>query len=158
MSLINLYYSLKPLIPRSAQIQTRRRVAQLRRKRNLDIWPISEKAGALPKDWNGWPHNKKFALAIIHDVDTIQGMANCLKLMELDIQLGVKASFNFVPEDYWVPPWFRQIIIENGFEVGLHGLTHDGRIFLSRKNSIKATRKSRVICSTGRLLDLLPLQ
>jgi len=133
MSLINIYYVIKPLIPRSIQIKTRRHIARLRRKKSQGTWPILEKAGAMPEGWNGWPGNKKFALSIIHDVDTVYGLANCLKLMELDRQLGIKSSFNFIAEDYWSPPWFRQIMIDNGFEVGLHGLTHDGRTFLTRR-------------------------
>jgi hypothetical protein len=118
MSLINVYYVFKPLIPRSIQIKTRRHIARLRRKKSQGTWPILEKAGAMPEGWNGWPGNKKFALSIIHDVDTVYGLANCLKLMELDRQLGIKSSFNFVAEDYWSPPWFRQIMIDNGFVCG----------------------------------------
>lgn len=138
MHLIRFYYGLKPLIPRSVQIKVRRGVAKIRRKSFSRSWPILEKAGRQPEGWKGWPDNKKFALAILHDVDSILGLTNCLRLLDLDLALGIKASFNFVAEDYWVPLWYLQKIKDNGFEVGLHGLTHDARLFLSRKKFDKA--------------------
>ncbi len=148
MSLIRLYYGLKPLIPRPVQIGLRKQVARIRRRRHSAAWPILEKAGSQPEKWKGWPDNKKFALAILHDVDNVSGLSDCLRLLDLDLSLGLKASFNFVAEDYWVPPWFRQKIEDSGFEVALHGLTHDGRHFLSRERFDRSSGKIR------RYLDL----
>ena len=128
-----LYYQLKPLIPRSLQITLRRMV--VRRKRNLyeHIWPIDKSAGACPEGWTGWPDGKKFALVLMHDVDTEKGHEKCLQLMQLDEKMGFRSSFNFVPERYHVSSEVRRILVEKGFEVGVHGLKHDGKLFLSRK-------------------------
>lgn len=141
MHLIKFYYNLKPLIPRPIQIYLRRQIARVRRKHYSTVWPIMEKAGSLPEGWKGWPDNKRFALAILHDVDTIQGLSKSLRLLELDINLGLTASFNFVAEDYNVPHWYLKKIKDSGFEVGLHGLTHDARLFLSREKFDKARGK-----------------
>jgi hypothetical protein len=128
-----LYYQLKPFIPRSLQITLRRMV--VRRKRNLyeHIWPIDEKANKPPEGWTGWPDGKKFALVLMHDVDTEKGHEKCLQLMQLDEKMGFRSSFNFVPERYHVSSEVRRILVEKGFEVGVHGLKHDGKLFLSRK-------------------------
>jgi UDP-N-acetylglucosamine transferase subunit ALG13 len=77
----------------------------------------------------GWPGKKKFALVLVHDVDTTIGLNNCLKLMDLEIELGFISSFNFVPADYDTPIELRQHIVNSGFEIGVHGLTHNGRTF-----------------------------
>ncbi|MFH1335031.1 MAG: hypothetical protein ABII96_00800, partial [Candidatus Zixiibacteriota bacterium] len=76
----------------------------IRRKRKLyeHIWPIDEKAGALPEGWSGWPDGKKFALVLMHDVDTAEGHEKCLELAQVDEKMGFRSSFNFVPERYLV--------------------------------------------------------
>jgi len=53
--------------------------------------------------------------------------------MRLEMNLGFRSSFNFVPEKYSVSPELRAVLAENGFEIGLHGLYHDGKYFRSRK-------------------------
>ena len=52
--------------------------------------------------------------------------------MELEMELGFRSSFNFIPEgNYRVPPALRDDLTRNGFEVGVHDLRHDGRLFRS---------------------------
>ena len=134
MSLTNkIYYQLKPFIPGSLQITLRRMVIQRKRKLYEDVWPIDEKAGALPEGWSGWPDGKKFALVLMHDVDTEKGHEKCLDLAQIDERMGFRSSFNFVPERYNVSSEVRRILGEKGFEVGVHGLKHDGKLFSSRK-------------------------
>jgi glycosyltransferase involved in cell wall biosynthesis len=53
--------------------------------------------------------------------------------MKLEIELGVRSSFNFIPEGgYKLPAGLREELTVNGFEVGIHDLRHDGRLFASR--------------------------
>ena len=55
--------------------------------------------------------------------------------MQLELELGFRSSFNFVPEgDYQVPAELREELTARGFEVGIHDLKHDGRLFTSRSN------------------------
>ena len=93
-----------------------------------DIWPIDERAGRKPGYWTGWPDRKKFALVLTHDVDTAKGQSKCKKLMQIEMELGFRSAFNFVPERYRVHPELRYFLKNNGFEVGVHGLCHDGRV------------------------------
>jgi hypothetical protein len=129
MKLIDFYYHIKPAIPRRAQIAIRRRIAAYKRKSHRDIWPIDPAAAIKPKNWIGWPENKKFALVLQHDVDAAKGLANCPKLIEFERKLGFRSCFNFVPEDYLTPRELRLGLAEAGFEVGVHGLKHDGKLF-----------------------------
>jgi len=108
-------------------------VVQGKRKRYSHIWPIDEKAAKPPENWEGWPDGKKFALVLMHDVDTAKGHEKCLDLAQIDEKMGFRSSFNFVPERYNVSSEVRRILVEKGFEVGVHGLKHDGKLFLSRE-------------------------
>ncbi|MBM4306342.1 MAG: hypothetical protein FJ123_06345, partial [Deltaproteobacteria bacterium] len=123
--------------PRSLQITLRRVVTQMKRKQYSHIWPIDERAGNPPENWEGWPDGKKFALVLLHDVDTEKGNENCLELAQIDEKLGFRSSFNFVPERYRVFPEVRRILVEKGFEVGVHGLKHDGKLFASRERFLE---------------------
>ena len=61
----------------------------------------------------------------------------------MDMRLGFRSSFNFVPEgDYETPGSLREWLTTNGFEVGVHDLRHDGRLYKSRKSF--ATRAQRI--------------
>ena len=128
-----IYYILKPLIPRSLQILLRRGVAVRKQKSFKHVWPIDERAGRVPQEWSGWPDGKKFALVLMHDIDTEKGHEKCLQLMQLDEKMGFRSSFNLVPERYHVLSEARHILVQKGFEVGVHGLKHDGKLFSSRK-------------------------
>ena len=128
-----IYYELKPIIPRQLQIWLRSKITLLKRRTYSKKWPILQKAAKLPEGWSGWPDRKQFALILTHDVDTARGQQNCRKLMKLEIDLGFRSSFNFVPERYHVSSDLRADLVNNGFEVGVHGLNHDGKLFRTRK-------------------------
>jgi uncharacterized protein len=129
MKLIDLFYQVKPLLPRRLQIASRRIIASYKRRTNKNVWPIDPKAAKTPGGWTGWPDQKKFALVLQHDVDTIKGLKQCIKLMNLEKELGFRSSFNFVPEDYPLPAALQHSLEESGFEIGVHGLKHDGKLF-----------------------------
>ncbi len=80
----------------------------------------------------GWPHEKQFALILTHDVDTAAGQGKCRNLVNLEEELGFRSSFNFVPERYDLDADLRCSLAQNGFEVGVHGLHHDGKLYGSK--------------------------
>ena len=140
--LINgIYYFFKPFIPRTVQLFLRRKIIQRKRLLYCDIWPIDEHAAEVPEGWSGWPEKKQFALVLTHDVDTALGHEKSLALMEIEKELGFRSSFNFVPERYPVAPSIRNVLTSNGFEIGIHGLKHDGKLYSSKKKfNERATR------------------
>ena len=98
-----IYYRLKPYLPLSLRIRARRIVAQTQRRIYTETWPINETAARMPANWPGWPQGKKFAFVLTHDVEGPSGLAKCRQLMELEMEMGFRSSFNFIPEgDYAV--------------------------------------------------------
>ena len=129
MRLLNIYYQIKPIIPRPIQIIIRRKIGAYKRRVWKRFWPVDPRAAKVPEDWKGWPEKKKFSLILHHDVDTIKGANKCILLANIEKELGFRSSFNFVPEDYPTSQALRLEMVESGFEIGVHGLKHDGKLF-----------------------------
>ena len=128
-----IYYLMKPFVPRGIRVGVRRLQARSKRLTSSDLWPIDEKAGGVPPGWPGWPLGKRFAFILTHDVEGNRGLSRVEQLMELDMKHGFRSSFNFVPEyEYRLSDEFRQELVRRGFEVGVHGLKHDGKLYSSR--------------------------
>jgi hypothetical protein len=132
-----IYYLLKPFIPRELQIFLRRKVVLWKRGLYKHVWPIDENASRPPKNWSGWPEGKQFALVLTHDVETAAGQEKCLQLIDLERKFGFGSAFNFVPKRYDVSSELRSYLTQNGFEVGVHGLYHDGKYYRSEKIFLK---------------------
>lgn len=111
----------------------RRMTVRRKRKRCGNIWPINRSAGNRPDGWLGWPEQKQFAVVLTHDVETAKGQRKCLELMKLEQELGFRSSFYFVPKRYEVSSDLRQHLVNHGFEVGVHGLYHDGKLYKCRE-------------------------
>src|SRR5207249_6707375 len=140
-----IYYGLKPLIPRTIRMGVRRSIALRTRKRATGVWPIMPGSEQRPQHWPGWPDGKKFAFVLTHDVETTVGLERGRDLMQLDVDLGFRSSFNFVPEgEYQDPRQLREELTQNGFEVGIHDLRHDGRLYEPdkefRRNAVSINR------------------
>jgi len=136
-----IYYRFKPYLPWRLRMGLRRVVARRKREAFKNVWPINETAGHAPENWRGWPDGKQFALVLTHDVESSKGLAKCRRLMELERQLGFRSSFNFIPEgDYRVPRELRGELLQNGFEVGVHDLRHDGKLYWRRNDFTKSAR------------------
>lgn len=133
LSMYIIYYTLKPFIPRRLQLWMRRIWVRRKLRRSRSIWPIDERAAISCESRQAWPDGKRFALVLMHDVDTAKGQEMCLELAKIDEEMGFRSSFNFVPERYHVSAEIRRILVRKGFEVAVHGLKHDGKLFLSRK-------------------------
>jgi glycosyltransferase involved in cell wall biosynthesis len=112
-----------------------------------NTWPIMPGSERPPANWKGWPEGKKFALVLTHDVDGWSGVAKCQEVMELEQELGYRSCFSFVPQgDYTISRRLRNDLTGNGFEVGVHDLNHDGRLFHNRAEfSKKASRINRFL-------------
>lgn len=137
----NLYYLFKPLIPRRVQIYLRRFLIKRYLPLYKDVWPIDPNASTKPANWKGWPKKKGFALVLTHDVEKLYGQNKCKDLIAIEKEMGFVSSFNFVPERYNVDPELRKYLTDNGFEVGVHDLKHDGKLFKSEKIFKKAAPK-----------------
>jgi glycosyltransferase involved in cell wall biosynthesis len=127
----DIYYQVKPLLPRRVQLALRRARARIKLRTHGDVWPIDEKSATPPKNWHGWPDGKRFAFVMTHDVETEVGLDRCRELMRIDQEFGIVSSFNFVPERYEVPAELREHLASHGFETAVQDLKHDGKLLRS---------------------------
>jgi glycosyltransferase involved in cell wall biosynthesis len=127
-----IYYGLKPFLPRPMQIALRGKRARWIRRTSRGRWPIDPDSGRPPEDWQGWPEGKRFAVVLTHDVEGTRGVRRCLRVAGIESSFGMTSSFNFVPEVYPVDARLRRHLAGAGFEIGVHGLNHDSKLFSSR--------------------------
>lgn len=138
---LKLFYTMRPFIPRRLQIFIRRRLAEKIKNQSQFHWPISPQTAPPPSYWKGWKNDKQFALILTHDVDTQKGYDDCHKLLELEKEMGFLSSFYFVPERYNINKDKLLNIQQQGFEVGVHGFNHDGKLLQSKKIFMQRAKK-----------------
>lgn len=135
------YYRTRPLLPRGLQIWLRRRFARLQARSAFPRWPTEPclhdffdlmfaivsgiVGGPIPRI-APWPHGHAWALVLTHDVEQSSGLDGIEPVLELERAHGVRSSWNFVPGRYEVDPERVATLAADGFEVGVHGLYHDG--------------------------------
>jgi glycosyltransferase involved in cell wall biosynthesis len=139
--LTDLYYLIKPFLPWRLRLWARQLRARHKLRSLAGTWPIDPAAGSVPPGWNGWPEGKKFAFVLTHDVEGTKGADRIRQLMNIDRKHGYASCFNLVAEgSYPVAPHV-SMLQAAGFEVGIHGLLHDGKLYRSKKEfSSRAVR------------------
>jgi glycosyltransferase involved in cell wall biosynthesis len=97
-----------------------------------------------------WPDDSAFAFVLTHDVEQRVGHDFVPEVGSLEEHYGFRSSFNFVPERYVTDPTLVANLKERGFEVGVHDLTHDGKLFRSRSLfRARARRINAAVARTG---------
>lgn len=141
------YYLLKPLLPRPV-INVLKRLHQKAKAGDFPLgWPVEDRyarflwqvagqamqAGGLYMATfaHFWPHGHRYAFVLTHDVEMADGQAFAGRVADLEETLGFRSSFNFVPERYRLDEGLISDLRRRGFEIGVHGLKHDGRLFSS---------------------------
>ncbi|HZO59536.1 MAG TPA: hypothetical protein VFB51_07585 [Solirubrobacterales bacterium] len=144
-----LYYLLKPLMPRPLQLGLQR-VNARRRLQSVEFpaWPedatLTRLLGALMAERmraadvdsvpfvGFWPHGSTWAWCLTHDVETEAGQVQLESMAAVEEAHGVRSSWNFVPERYPVDRGRMEALRDRGHEIGVHGLQHSGKLFSSR--------------------------
>ncbi|MGO9763128.1 MAG: hypothetical protein ACLP1Q_17895 [Solirubrobacteraceae bacterium] len=136
------YYQVRGLLPRPLQIWLRRQYARVQMRTQFPSWPaetalhdffdlftsiLADVAGEPVPQIASWPHDHAWALVLTHDVETSVGLAALDPIVELERSHGLRSSWNFVPRRYDVSDARIRELSAAGFEVGVHGLLHDGR-------------------------------
>jgi hypothetical protein len=157
-SLKRLYYKLKPFLPRPI-IRIMRQLYQAPSKMNSPLgWPVEERYASFLWEVGRqiltitgrtyltftpfWPAGNRFAFVLTHDIETGHGQDFVRQVAVLEESLGFRSSFNFVPERYPIDQTLVDELKKRGFEVGIHGLKHDGKLFNSRD---EFERRSKLI-------------
>ena len=144
-----LYYHLKPFVPRFVTRKLRRVYGGAGRGEFPLRWPVEDRyvrfqwavlqrvmtmSGQEEVPFTRfWPDGCRCALVLTHDVETEKGQSNARRVAELENRLGFRSSFNFVPERYRLDASLMEELRQQGFEIGVHGLTHDGKLFSSHR-------------------------
>ena len=146
---LEVYYSVRSLLSDRGRASLQRKYL-LGRTTSFPAWPLDHTADALlehqlarvmretgleslPFIWY-WPNHSSACAIVTHDVETERGKGLCQKLIDVDTSFGIRGSFQIVPEKrYEVSPSFLADIRSQGFEVAVHDLNHDGRLFLNEK-------------------------
>ena len=147
----SVYYTLRPFLSVRVREHLQRAYLQGWQKIPFPDWPIDctverllkrllmlvmQEQGlrSMPFIWF-WPDGADGCAIVTHDVETEAGRDFCSRLMAIDESWGIRASFQVIPEErYGVPAEFLDEIRNRGFEVNVHDLNHDGKLFWDRRH------------------------
>jgi hypothetical protein len=88
-----------------------------------------------------WPNPSRLALVLTHDIETSAGQEFVETVADFEESLGFHSSFNFVPERYTLNYRLMDTLRQRGFEAGVHGLKHNGRLFDSRSAFMRNAKR-----------------
>jgi hypothetical protein len=145
-----IYYFFRPILPVPVRKHLQRIHLRAWDRIPFPRWPVdisvetlmrhtmalmleSRRVEKIPFIWF-WPDGAPSCAIMTHDVEGASGRAFCHDLMDLDDSFGIKSAFQIVPE---MPrQTSKRLLAEirsKGFEVNLHDLNHDGRLFQNRR-------------------------
>ncbi len=152
-SIKRLYYLLKPIMPHRLTRRLRKFHNPFAIANHSLGWPIEDRYARF--QWevmkqlllavnqtsisfrSFWPDGYSYAFVITHDIETNKGQEYAEEVADLDECFGFCSCFNFVPEQYPINHNLLENLKERGFEIGLHGLKHDGKLFNSYSKFIR---------------------
>jgi hypothetical protein len=152
------YYALRPIIPTALRRTLQRLYMRGWRRMAFPRWPIDDTVDGIverllllcarsqgieriPFIWF-WPDGAPSCAIVTHDIETSDGLDRSAWLMDMDEKAGIRSSFQVVPEDrYPVSEAFLEAIRARGFEINVHDLNHDGRLFSSRDEFLRRVKK-----------------
>jgi len=153
-----LYYLARPIL----DVSVRRHLQKLRlagwRSIAFPRWPVdrtveqvhetmlrlcvqAQDGREVPFIWF-WPEGFPSCVIVTHDVEAVKGRDFCPALMDVDENFGIKSSFQLIPEErYSLGEPFIESIRSRGFEVNVHDLNHDGRLFASEAKFLDRAKR-----------------
>jgi hypothetical protein len=141
------YYLARPAMPRSVQLGLRRGFTRVQAASSFPGWPIEDSLhdfygwlfaviadlADAPVPFLGlWPGGRSWALVLTHDVETAAGYRDMDLLRAPERARGYRSSWNFVGARYQVDDETVRSLQDDGCEIGVHGLWHDGRDLAGR--------------------------
>jgi hypothetical protein len=153
-----LYYFVRPLLPVFVRSKLQKFHLRGWNEQAFPHWPVdcsvdllherllllslqASKAERIPFIWF-WPEGKSSCAIMTHDVEAKAGRDFCSTLMDIDDSFGIKSSFQVIPEErYAVSDDFLNSIRERGFEVVVHDLNHDGRLYKDHEQFLARVAK-----------------
>jgi len=152
------YYFVRPLLPVHVRKHLQRSHLAGWERIAFPRWPVdrtveeiferelasllrSRSVESIPFIWF-WPHGWPSCAIVTHDVETAGGKDFCADVMDMDDSVGIKSSFQIIPESrYAVSARFLHDIRARGFEVNVHDLNHDGHLFSDREEFLRRAER-----------------
>jgi peptidoglycan/xylan/chitin deacetylase (PgdA/CDA1 family) len=148
------YYSLRPFFTVPVRRHIQKMYLRGWEKRAFPHWPVDntvedilEECLALGMKAQGlteipfiwfWPDSAASCAVMTHDVETTLGRDFTSKLMDINDEYGIKASFQVVPEKrYEVPESYLSGMRDRGFEIAVQDLNHDGHLYSKRDEFLR---------------------
>lgn len=141
---LKAYYALRPFIPRPVQLMLRKNYTARQEARSFPAWPVETVIADAARNLltaasrkgpvhrlSVWPKDRRFAFVITHDVEWDAGLRIAPDIAAIEKRLGFTSSWNIVPERYPIDWRIVDGLRSDGFEIGVHGLKHDGKLFQS---------------------------
>lgn len=139
-SFVSLLSLLRPKSPNSPK------------RRTFPIDDLADRLDPLTEDKREF-WQKDFGVIMTHDVDTKEGYEYGLsRFVEIERAEDMVSTFNLVPNsfEYELDPDLNASLLREGFDIGMHGLHHDGKFaFLS-----EADQRDRIFCAAKRAEEL----
>ena len=149
---MKVYYAVKRFIPRDVR-NVLRSIAMSRPRVRFPAWPLETTLLEFWRDWlttalaslragdtwhiSPWPKGNQSCIVLTHDVESPAGVERMHEMAELEERYGFRSSWN-VPLGQYPIDWSKfDELRAAGFEVGAHGLSHDGRLFRSRRDFLE---------------------
>lgn len=158
-----VYYLVRPLTTRSTRQLLQRYHSRKWKEYPFPRWPVdvsvetiresllthalrAKGISSIPFIWY-WPEGKSSCAIMTHDVESHSGLDSCNELMDIDDSYAIKASFQIVPEArYRISAAARDDMKKRGFEVNVHDLRHNGRLFSDRAGFLRQAQKINQYC------------
>ena len=161
------YYAIRPMLP----IRVRKHLQRLHWNGWRDIpfprWPVDASVERIMRGAVGlalgrsglrefpfiwfWPDGAPGCVMMTHDVEGPAGAAFCRQVMDLDEQFGIRSAFQVIPEGRRSSRTSAKRLVDDlrrrGYEVNVHDLAHDGRLFRHRERFL---RHAAIINTRGR--------
>ncbi len=145
---LDAYYRIKRAIPRSLQLTLRRRMIKWQGVPSFPRWPYDDSVERLVRFYAGcvlrataresapfkwfWPEGAHAAVILTHDVEGEAGLANALRIADLEEERGFRSSFNIVGNWYPIDWGVVRELRDRGHEIGSHAIYHDRSLFSTR--------------------------
>lgn len=144
---LQVYYPLKRWLPAGVRHYLHSLLVRMRERPTFPHWPYETSMLRLTTHWleaglmkmqsrdgwhiGFWPDNYECCIVLTHDVEGTAGFERIEAMAELEDKYGFRSAWN-LPLDQYPIDWQRlEKLKKLGFEVGAHGLSHDGRLFRS---------------------------
>ncbi len=141
------YYRVKKFLPRALRHWLNSIAIRTRRHSGFPGWPCESALLEFWREWlkralesvgvndgwhiGFWPDNARCCIVLTHDVESPLGVERMERMADIEQKHGFLSSWNLPLAQYPIDWKTVERVRARGFEIGAHGLAHDGRLFRS---------------------------